>query len=196
MPRLYIVRDPSPNAFATGRDQNHASIAVTVGLLHMMDREELEGVLAHEISHIQNKDILIMSVVIILASIFSYMANVVTNVSISNNRSNNNNFLFALASVTASILLPIAMIIIRASISRKREYIADASAAILTDNRKGLARALKKIGAFNMPLQNANNAIAHLYISNPFGSIDRQSFWQKLFMTHPLIDDRIKLLLD
>ncbi len=198
MPRLYIIKDPSPNAFATGRNESNAAIAVTLGLLDMMNRDELEGVLAHELSHIQNKDILIMSVVIVLASVFSYMANIAINMSMSGNRSeddNNNNFLFIIASVLASVLLPIAMMIVRASISQKREYMADVSGAILADNKQGLAGALQKIGAFNMPLQTANNATAHLYISNPFGAIERQSFWQRLFMTHPPIEERIKALL-
>ena len=198
MPRLYIINDPAPNAFATGRNENNAAVAVTTGLLSMMNREELAGVIAHELSHIRNKDILIMSTVVVMTGIFTMISHFIINISLSKNSKNSDNsqnIIFAIIGLLASILLPIASMIVQATISRKREYIADASGAILADNRHGLASALQKIGAVNVPMHNANQATAHLYISNPFGGgSDDISLWSRLFMTHPPIEDRIKAL--
>ena len=198
MPKLYIINDISPNAFATGRNQNHAAIAVTTGLLSIMNKNELEGVLAHEISHIRNNDILIMSMVIVLVSVFTTLAHI--SFSASNNANNNDNnkslnILGILISIVAVVALPIASMIIQASISRKREFMADASGAILTENPKGLASALQKIGSVNIPVVKATESTAHLYISNPFGSISHEGFFQKMFMTHPPIGERVNALL-
>ncbi len=196
-PSLYIIEDPSPNAFATGRNQDHAAIAVTTGLLSMMSNEELAGVLAHELSHIKNKDILIMSVVIVAVSIFSLFSQTAMHLSVGSNREDRGSAysgVINILSIVAAILMPIASMIIQASISQKREYIADASGSILADNSNGLISALKKLASVNMPLEKANAATAHMYISNPFGNSDSQGFLQKLFMTHPPIEERIAAL--
>lgn len=198
MPRLYIINDASPNAFATGRNENNAAVAVTTGLLSMMSDDELEGVIAHELSHIRNKDILVMSVVVIMTGIFTTLSHFLMNIMLSDRKgenSNSNIFLIAIAAA-ASILLPIASIILQASISRKREFMADASGALLAENSTGLANALRKIGSVNVPMHNANQATAHLFISNPFANDNVISIWQRLFMTHPPIEERIDNLLN
>ncbi len=196
-PSLYIIEDSSPNAFATGRNEDHAAIAVTTGLLSMMSNEELAGVLAHELSHIKNKDILIMSVVVVAVSILSLFSQTAMHLSAGSNRESKGSVyssLINILSVVVAILMPVASMIIQASISQKREYMADASGAILAENSNGLISALKKLGSINMPLEKANVATAHMYISNPFGNSDSQSFLQRLFMTHPPIEERIAAL--
>ncbi len=199
MPRLYIIHDASPNAFATGRDDTHAAVAITTGLLAMMNSDELTGVIAHELSHIKNRDILLMSAVVIMSGIFSMIANFIISTSLSgrvSDKEDSKDSIFMVGiSVVAALLLPIASMIVQASISQKREFMADASGALLSGNRDGLAMALQKLGSFNMPLAHASSATAHLYISNPFGLQVRQSFWQRLFMTHPPIEERVKALL-
>ena len=201
MPHLYIIADPSPNAFATGRDDAHAAVAVTTGLLAMMTTDELTGVIAHELSHIRNRDILIMSAVVIMAGIFSMIANLFINLSLSGSNFNNQEkgdykgSIFMLAiSIVASLLLPLASMIVQASISRKREFVADAAGVLLAEDSIGLTSALQKLDSFNMPLARASSATAHLYISSPFGKSNFQSFWQRLFMTHPPIEERVKAL--
>jgi len=192
-PTVYVINDPGPNAFATGRNERNAAIAVTTGLLAMMNKSELEGVIAHELSHIRNKDILIMTVVVVLAGMLSMLANVVMQRSLYGD-DKESNVLTTIVTVIAAIVLPIAATLVQLSISRKREFAADATGALVTGYPEGLASALEKISTYTQPLKRASSSTAHLYIGDPFGGQDRQSFFQKLFMTHPPIQERIRLL--
>jgi len=194
-PKVYIINDPSPNAFATGRDPNHSSVAVTTGLLDVMNREELEGVIAHELSHVANRDIKVMTIVSILFGFVSIISDFALRglifgaVSNGDDRGNVNWIVIAIALVFI-ILAPIFAMLVQFSISRKREYLADASGARLTRYPQGLANALRKIDKVSIPVKGASEGTAHLYISNPF---KKKSFWN-LFSTHPPIDERIKRL--
>ncbi len=193
-PKIYVIQEAGPNAFATGRDEKHSSVAVTTGLLATLNKSELEGVIAHELSHIKNKDILIMTSTVVMAGVISMLANFAIRRSFASDKESN--ALAILIGVVASIILPIAASLIQLAISRKREFIADASSGLLTGYPEGLASALQKIGAYTQPLTRASSSTAHLYISCPFGSEERQTFFQKLFMTHPPIEERIKALLN
>jgi len=200
-PRLYVIDDSAPNAFATGRDEKHAVVCATTGLLAMMSRIELEGVVAHELSHIKNRDMLLMTVAVVLAGFIALVANIFLHTSFmggGNRRSNNNNSgaVFAIIAVVAIVLAPVAAKLIQLAISRRREYHADASGALLTRYPSGLASALEKIGNYQAPMKNANLATAHLFIGDPFGKMGGGVGWvERLFSTHPPIQDRIKLLL-
>jgi heat shock protein HtpX len=199
MPKLYVIDDPVPNAFATGRNKEHAAIAATSGLLGMMNRTELEGVFAHELSHIGNKDILLSTVVVVLAGSIAMLSNIFLRTGGlfggRRNRDGEGSGIFAIVGIVAAIIAPIAATLIQLSISRKREYLADASGALLTRYPEGLASALEKIERYGSQLKHANTATAHLYISNPFGSrAELQSFVTRLFSTHPPIEDRIRIL--
>lgn len=194
-PAVYVISDPAPNAFATGRGPKNSAIAVTTGLLGMMDRSELEGVLAHELSHIGNRDILIGTVAVVLVGIISMVADVFMRGMLwggRDDRENNSPFTLIIGIVLA-ILMPIIASIIQLAISRKREFLADASGAILTRYPEGLASALQKISSYKQPLRNASTATAHLYISNPFGNIAKG--FANLFSTHPPTEKRIAALL-
>ena len=195
-PRVYIINDPAPNAFATGRDKNHAAIAVTTGLLHMMNRSELEGVLAHELSHVGNRDILVMTVAVVLVGFVSVLANMALRVSFwgGHDRDRNAGPIVAVAAIAAMILAPIAAQLIQLAISRKREFLADADGALLTRYPDGLASALAKIGSYEAPMQRASTTTAHLFISNPFGAHAAGKYVAKLFATHPPIEERIEAL--
>lgn len=196
-PRVYIINDPAPNAFATGRDAKHAAIAVTTGLLQMMDRSELEGVLAHEFSHIGNRDILVMTVVVVLVGVISMMANIAMRISFWGGGDRDNKeggIIIVIATIAAMILAPLAAQLIQLAISRRREFLADASGALLTRYPEGLESALRKLGSYEAPMQHASAATAHLFISNPFGAHEAGNFFSKLFSTHPPIPDRIKAL--
>jgi heat shock protein HtpX len=195
MPKIYIINDPAPNAFATGRNETHASVAVTTGLLALMNKSELEGVLAHELTHIKHKDILIMTVVVVLAGILSYMAHFAFSISNTKSSRDNSGVLGLIVGLVASTLIPFAAMMIQSAVSRKREFAADAGGALISGYAEGLASALEKIGGYTQGLQRATPATAHLYISNPFGaSKGNVSFFQKLFMTHPPIAERIAVL--
>ena len=201
MPKLYVIDDPGPNAFATGRDEKHAVVCATTGLLSMMTRAELEGVIAHELSHIKNRDMLLMTVAVVLAGFVALAANLFLRMSFwggGNRRDSNDNsgaILMVLA-VVAIVLAPLAAKLIELAISRRREYLADASGALLTRYPAGLASALQKIGGYASPMRSANLATAHLFIGDPFGKAGGTSGWvERLFSTHPPIQDRIKLLL-
>ncbi len=197
MPKLYVIDDPSPNAFATGRDEKHAVVCATTGLLSMMSRTELEGVIAHELSHIKNKDMLLMTVAVVLAGFVAIIANIFLRVSFfgGGRRSNDRaGAIIAIIAIVAAILAPIAAQLIQLAVSRKREFLADASGALLTRYPEGLASALKKIEAYKGPLRHANPATAHLFISSPFGPHAMRGI-SRFFMTHPPIDERIKALL-
>jgi heat shock protein HtpX len=194
MPRLYVVDDPSPNAFATGRDPQHASLAVTSGLLKSMKREELEGVVAHEISHIGNYDIRFMTIAVVFIGAIAILSEIAWRSmwfggrGRDDRRGGGSGFLVIIA-IALMILAPISAELIRFAISRQREYLADANAAKLTRYPEGLASALEKIKTAAMPVQRASDATAPLYIASPFPS--KMSF---LFSTHPPIDERIKRL--
>jgi heat shock protein HtpX len=195
-PRVYIINDQAPNAFATGRDKEHALIAVTTGLLSILDRSELEGVLAHELSHVGNRDILVMTVAVVLVGFVSVLANMFLHIGMwgGNDRDSKAGPLIAIAAVLAMILAPIAAQLIQLAISRKREFLADASGALLTRYPEGLASALIKIGGYEMPMARASATTAHLFISNPFGAHNAGQFVQKLFSTHPPMEERITAL--
>ncbi len=191
-PRLYIIDDSVPNAFATGRNKEHAAIAVTTGLLATLDKNELEGVLAHELSHIGNKDILISTIAVVLAGFLSIVADMFLRSQLTGGKREGNNPLVIIGIVLV-VLSPLAGAMIRLAISRKREYLADASGALLTRYPEGLASALEKISQYKTPLQHANDSTAHLYISNPFGAKAMKGM-HGLFMTHPPIEKRIEIL--
>lgn len=200
MPRLYIIPDAAPNAFATGRDKKHAAVAVTEGLLNMMDKNELSGVIAHELSHIGNRDTLLQTVVVVLVGFIAILANIFTrSMFFGGNRRNNNSnagqlgAILAIVGIVFVVLSPIVATLIQLAISRKREFLADADGALLTRYPEGLASALQKIEAYGKPMATANNATAHLYISNPFGAKAGQGI-ARLFMTHPPTEERIKIL--
>ncbi len=217
MPALYVISDPAPNAFATGRDKDHAAVAVTSGLLGMMNKNELSGVLAHELSHIGNRDILLSTVVVVLVGFIAIIANFFLRMSIfggigggagglggSGGRGGGKGsreggaggqiqLILAIVGIVFVILSPIIATLIQLAISRKREFLADADGALLTRYPEGLASALEKIAAYGQPLRHANNATAHLYISNPFGAGAKKGI-SKLFMTHPPTEERIAIL--
>lgn len=198
-PKIYIVEDPSPNAFATGRNPKHSVVAVTTGLLERLDRSELEGVLAHELSHIGNYDMLLSTVVVVLVGFISLISDwFLRSMFWGGFRSRDNEdrgragAILLVVGVVLAILSPIIAMLIQLAISRKREFLADASGALLTRYPDGLASALQKISKSAAPIMTLNNATAHLWISDPHGS--KFSRVAKLFMTHPPIEERIKAL--
>lgn len=195
MPKLYIIEDPAPNAFATGRDEKHAVVAATTGLLSVLTRSELEGVVAHELSHIQNKDMLVMTVAVVLAGFVAIVADIFLRMSFFGGRDDNKSgALFAVLALVAAILAPLAAQLIQLAISRRREFLADASGALLTRYPEGLASALQKIAAYARPMKHANHATAHLFIGNPFGA-EAGKFMNRLFSTHPPVEERVQALL-
>ncbi len=194
-PEIYLIPSRSPNAFATGRDPNHASIAVTQGILDLLNREELKGVIAHEISHVKNRDILIATIAATLASAITMIGRMLQFAAMlgGGRDSNRNGNLFSvIAMLLFAILLPIAAMLIQLAISRSREYLADETGAKLIHNPFGLANALRKMakGTAVVPMNNANPSLSHLFIVNPFSA---KSFFA-LFSTHPPIEERIKRL--
>jgi len=202
MPKLCIIEDFSPNAFATGRNKEHAVIAVTTGLLSTLNKVELEGVIAHELSHIGNKDILLSTVVVVLVGFISILADMFlrsTFFSLGRNRDNDNKAgsIMMLIGVILSILTPIFATLLQLAISRKREFLADASGALITRYPEGLASALQKISNHSSKMKYANKATAHLFIVNPFGA--KGNLGQKvsnLFSTHPSLEDRVRALIE
>jgi len=204
MPKLYVINDPIPNAFATGRNKNHSAIAATTGLLSMLNKNELEGVMAHELSHIGNRDILLSTIVVIMVSAVAFLSQMFFRFSMfgGDRDRKDGGVLMLIGSLLAIILAPLAATVIQLAISRKREFLADTSGAMLTRYPEGLASALAKISQFNQPLTHANDATAHMYIVNPMGlnstnnpSNKKVSWINKLFMTHPPTSERIKVLL-
>jgi len=200
MPKLYIVNEDHLNAFATGRDPQHAAIAVTSGLLANLTKPELEGVLAHELSHIGNRDILVSTVVVVLVGFVAILSDLFLRSLYfrgGRNRSSNDGKgagILLLLGLIFAILTPIAGTIMQLAISRKREFLADASGALLTRYPEGLASALEKIGLDKTPMKRANNSTAHLWIDDPFNGLKKTPFLHKLFLTHPPIQERIKAL--
>ncbi len=206
MPKLYLINDPAPNAFATGRDPKHAVVAVTSGLLERLDRTELEGVLAHELSHIGNRDMLVSTIVVVLAGIIAIISDMFLRMTWfggirSNDRDSRAGGILMAVALIGAVLAPLAAMLIRLAVSRRREFLADASGALLTRYPEGLANALRKIAQDPRPLANAHTATAHLFFENPFkadvatpGQIRKIPWLVKIFMTHPPIEDRIRAL--
>lgn len=194
MPALYLTPDMQINAFATGRDPRHAAVAVTAGALTKLSDTELEGVLAHELSHVSNRDMLVSTVAVILAGIISMLADIFLRSLWFGGRDDREgrNGLATLAAIILSILAPLGAMLIQFAISRRREALADASGASLTHNPEGLANALEKIGKDKTPMLGASDSTAHLWIDNPFK--DNTPWWHKLFMTHPPIEERVAAL--
>lgn len=194
-PRVYVINDPAPNAFAAGRNPKNAVVAATTGLLQRLSRTELEGVMAHELSHIGNRDILVMTVAVVLAGFLSVVADMFLRMSMfgGGDRDNKSPVLL-IAGIAAMIIAPIAAQLIQLAVSRKREFLADASGALLTRYPEGLSSALQKISSYEAPMERASHATAHLFISNPFGQHEAGKFVAKLFMTHPPVEERIAAL--
>ncbi|HEY2004549.1 MAG TPA: zinc metalloprotease HtpX [Candidatus Saccharimonadia bacterium] len=191
MPKVYIVDDPSPNAFATGRDPQHAVVCVTTGILPLLEKDELEGVIAHELSHVGNYDIRFMAIVVALVSVVAVVSDLFLRISFwSRDDREEGNQLFIILGIVGAIMAPIVAALIQFAVSRQREYLADASGVLLTRYPEGLARALQKISNNPTPMQHANSATSPLYISNPLKGRSLAG----LFDTHPPIEDRIKRL--
>lgn len=201
-PKIYIVPEMAPNAFATGRDPQHAVIAVTAGLLQKLNKTELEGVLSHELSHIGNRDMLIGTVAVILVGFITLLADIFIRSTIfggfrrSDDRDNQAGNILFFVGIALSILAPIAATLMQLAISRRREFLADTSGALLTRYPEGLANALEKISRDQTPMSVAKDSTAHLWLSNPFKNNKKISFISKLFMTHPPIEERVKALRD
>lgn len=204
VPKIFIIPEMQPNAFATGRDKNHAVVAVTQGLLNCLNKTELQGVIAHELSHIGNKDILLATVVAVLAGIVAMLANMFMRGGPfgsfwgggrrSDNDRGNAGAILMILGIVAAILAPIAAMMVQLAISRKREFLADATGVLLTRYPEGLARALEKISSDPTPMRVNNEATASLFIDSPRKGQQRTSWFVKLFMTHPPIEERIKAL--
>ncbi len=195
MPKVYVIPDQAPNAFATGRNKDHAAVAVTQGLLQMLSKTELEGVIAHEMAHIGNRDTLIATVVVVLVGFISILANFfLRTMHLGGGRdrdSKGGHPLIMIVGIIFVILSPIVATLIQFAISRKREYLADATGALMTRYPEGLASALEKISGYGQPMKRVNEATAHLFISNPFGPTKKLS---NLFSTHPPVAERVKIL--
>lgn len=197
VPKIYIMEERQPNAFATGRNPENAVIVVTQGLLDRLDRTELEGVISHELAHIGNKDMLLATVIVVLVGVIVLMTDFFYRISFWGSGSRSRKTKGSLIGLVALILVvfaPLLATLIRLAISRKREFLADATGSLLTRYPEGLARALEKIANDETPLKVANNATSHLYIVNPFRGRESKSWLHKLFMTHPPVEERIKAL--
>ncbi|MGB3413662.1 MAG: M48 family metalloprotease [Microbacteriaceae bacterium] len=203
MPRLYIVNDPSPNAFATGRDPKHAMVAATTGILDLLDDSELEGVMAHELSHVRNYDIRVSMIVFGLVVAVGFIADMLMRMAFFGGRGRNNNSspIVLVIGMVAMIIAPFIAAIVQASVSRQREYLADASGAMLTRHPEGLANALNKISGgagitaqsdgSPLPMRRQSSSMAHMWFADPM----KQGFMAKMFSTHPPIGKRIQRLL-
>ncbi len=196
-PKVYVIDSPALNAFATGRDPEHASIAVTTGIMQALENEELEGVIAHELSHVKNYDIRVMTLVVVLVGAVSLIGNIFWHGRMFGGRDRGNSreggqlgAILMIIGIVFIILSPIIAELIKLAISRRREYLADASGALLTRYPEGLARALEKISASKIPLQTASTATAHLFFSNPL----KDQNLGNLFSTHPPVAERVKRL--
>lgn len=187
MPRIFIIDDPAPNAFATGRDPEHAMVAATTGLLEIMSKRELEAVMAHEIGHVRNYDILVSMMAYGLVSIIGMLCDLFIRIAYFDDDNDSPMMIFGLI---AMIVAPIVASLTRMAISRQREYLADASATMSTRDSEGMIMALEKLKKYSKPMKRQNTSIEHMYISNPL----KPGFFSKLFSTHPPIDDRIARL--
>lgn len=199
VPKIFVIPENQPNAFATGRNAKHAVVAVTQGLLNRLDKSELQGVLAHEMSHIGNKDMLLSTIVAILAGIIAMLANMFMRISFwgggrSSDDNNKAGALLLILGVFAAVLAPIAATMVQLAISRKREFLADADGALLTRYPEGLASALEKISQDTTPMKIKNDATASLFIDSPYKGKQKTHWFTKLFMTHPPVQERINAL--
>jgi heat shock protein HtpX len=200
LPKIYIINSAQPNAFATGRNAKHAVVAVTQGLIDKLDRVELEGVIAHELSHIGNKDMLLQTIVVVLVGFIVILTDFFFRIAFwggmgSRDREGGQaRLIMILVALALAILAPFLAQLMKLAISRKREFLADSSAALLTRYPEGLARALEKISADSSSLKTANSATSHLYIANPFKGKEKKSWLHRLFMTHPPTEERVKAL--
>lgn len=198
MPKVYVMEDPSLNAFATGRDPKHAVVCATTGILGTLKQSELEGVMAHELSHVKNYDTRLMGVVSILVGSIAILGDVFMRSlwfrSSDDNDNRNSNAIFMVLAILFAILAPIAATLIQLAVSRRREFLADADGALITRYPEGLASALEKIATDRRPVKHASTATAHLYIENPFKSKSGGSWFVNLFSTHPPVQERIKIL--
>jgi len=195
MPKVYVVNDPSPNAFATGRNPEHAVVAATTGLLERLNKVEIEGVMAHELAHVGNRDMLVMTVAVVLAGFVAILADFLMRAMFfGGNRDRHPAFL--IVGIAGIILAPLAAQLMQMAVSRRREYLADATGALLTRYPEGLASALEKISSAKIPMTKASHATAHMFISDPFAG-EKQGFMQKIggmFQTHPPAEERIARL--
>ena len=189
MPKVYIMDDPAPNAFATGRNPDNASVAVTTGLLQIMDKRELAAVLAHEMGHVKNYDILVNMIVFGLVSAIGMICDMIMRVAFWGDNKDRDSRLMIFG-IIAAILAPIVALMVQLAVSRQREYLADASGALTTRDPEGLAMALEKLKDSSKPMRNQNSSTAHLFFANPL----KPGFLSKLFSTHPPLDDRIARL--
>ena len=191
MPKIYIINDPAPNAFATGRDPKHAIVGATTGLLEIMDKRELEAVMAHEMSHVKNYDIRVSMIAFGLVSAIGLLADIALRMMFySDNRDRNVHPIVYILGVAVVILAPILATITQLAVSRQREYLADASGVLLTRDTEGLARALGKLQEYGRPMQKQSSSTANLFMNNPL----QAGFFSKLFSTHPPLEDRIARL--
>lgn len=196
MPKVYVVNDPAPNAFATGRNPEHAVVAATTGLLERLNRSEVEGVMAHELAHVGNRDMLVMTVAVVLAGFIAIVADIFSRALMYDGGRDNKSPLFLVIGIVGIVLAPLAAQMMQMAVSRKREYLADATGALLTRYPEGLASALEKISTAGVPMKKASHATAHLFISDPFAG-GKRGVWQKLgglFHTHPPAAERIARL--
>ena len=191
MPKVYIMDDPAPNAFATGRDPKHAAVCATTGLLDIMTDTELEGVMAHELGHVKNYDIRVSMYAFALVAVISLLADVILHMTFFSNNDNRSPYVLILA-IVAIVIAPLAAGLIQAAISRRREYLADATGALTTRYPEGLASALEKIGQYGSTLQKQNSSTAHLFFANPL----KKGSFASLFSTHPPIEARVRTLRD
>ena len=191
MPKVYIIEDDAPNAFATGRNPKSSMVAATTGLLKVMDKRELTAVMAHELGHVKNYDILVSTIVFGLVSVISLICDIVLRITIFSD-SRDKNPIFLLVGVAAAIISPIVALITQLAISRQREYLADASSALTTTDPDAMIMALEKLKKYGKPLQKENTSTSHLFINNPL----KPGFFSRVFSTHPPIEDRIKRLQD
>ena len=192
MPKVYIINDPAPNAFATGRDPKHSAIAVTSGRLDIMDDSELEGVLAHEMGHIQNFDIRVSMIVFGLVVAVGLIADILLRMSFFGRGRDNNNPVIAILGIVAIIVAPLVAMLVQLAVSRQREYLADATGALTTRHPEGLASALQKLGEYGAPVRRKSSSMAHMWISDP----DKPGFAARMMSTHPPIAERIQRLRD
>lgn len=191
-PKVYIINDPAPNAFATGRDPRHAIVGATTGLLEIMDDRELTAVMAHEIGHVQNYDIRVSTIAFGLVSAIGLLSDIVLRMLFfgGDNRNNNVHPIVLVAGIIVIILAPIIAAIVQMAVSRQREYLADATGALTTRDSEGLASALGKLGQYGRPMRHSSTAAANLFLSNPL----KPGFFTKLFSSHPPLEDRIARL--
>lgn len=200
MPKLYIIKDAAPNAFATGRNKNNAVVAVTTGLLERLDRSELEGVIAHELAHIGNRDMLISTIVVVMVGFITLLSDMFLRAQIFGGGRDENRgggqigLVLVLIGFLLMILSPIIATLMQLAISRKREFLADATGALITRYPEGLASALEKISSYGSSMKKVNHATAHLFISNPFGGKEKTGWFQSLWSTHPPVEERVKRL--